>query len=180
MPGAILYPATNSTRSYTVSWSAVMGATSYVLEESLNGGAWGNAVTVGTNSYTFSGKANGNYIYRVKAKRSGYIDSAWKVGGTLNVAYVQPVASMPGMIGYPTSSANGNFTIYWSTVTGTSGYVLEESSNDGSSWGNAVTVATNNYIVIGKASGTYVYRVKAQRPSYTDSAWKTGTAITIP
>jgi hypothetical protein len=81
-PAGITVPASDDDGSYTVSWGA--SATSgvvYVLEEATNADFSSNLRTVYTGSATsaaISGQNNGvTYHYRVKATRSGYLDSPW-------------------------------------------------------------------------------------------------------
>jgi carbonic anhydrase len=178
-PGNIFYPATNTTGSYIVNWSAIVGASAYVLEESTNNGvSWGNAVTVGTNSITFNGKTSGSYMYRVKTRKTGLTDSVWRTGGTLTVT-LPTIANAPGNIFYPATDATGSYVVNWSAVMGASAYVLEESTNNGVSWGNAVTVGSNSITFNGKTSGTYMYRVKARKTGLADSVWRTGGTLTV-
>ena len=60
-------PATYlTTRSYTVTWSSVATATSYQLEEKV-GGVWTQVYNGTGTSMAFTGKADGNYSYQVKA-----------------------------------------------------------------------------------------------------------------
>lgn len=75
-------PASNSTGSYQVSWSAsrTAGAT-YILSEN------GTEIYRGTStSFTVSDKSNGRYSYTVKATRSGYLDSLTKGPVTVTVS----------------------------------------------------------------------------------------------
>lgn len=63
---ALSVPARSSTGSYTVSWGAVGLATSYQLEESVGGGAWG-ALYAGTGTASsVAGRGNSIHAYRVR------------------------------------------------------------------------------------------------------------------
>jgi YD repeat-containing protein len=64
-------PTTSSTGTYTVSWTGVAGAATYILQEQINGGSWTTLQNTGATSKAFSGKANGNYGYRAQASNTG-------------------------------------------------------------------------------------------------------------
>jgi len=86
-PATITVPASSVTGNFTVSWSAstTTGA-AYVLEQSSNGGVtWTAAYTGTATSANIIGLAAGTYTYRVKATRTGYVDSAWKISGNIVV-----------------------------------------------------------------------------------------------
>jgi YD repeat-containing protein len=80
-------PAINTTGSYSVSWTAVSGATSYQLDESSNGGATWAAVTgVSGTSKAFTGKSTATeFRYRARAC------NAAGCGGNSAVKIVQKV-----------------------------------------------------------------------------------------
>jgi YD repeat-containing protein len=59
-------PANAGVNGYTVSWSGVAAASSYILEESANGGGWTVTQNANATSQAFSGKGNGSYAYRSK------------------------------------------------------------------------------------------------------------------
>jgi predicted phage tail protein len=124
-PSLSVPSGTNSTGSYTVSWSAVSTATSYTLQQQVNGGAWSSAYSGTATSKAFSGKANGTYGYRVQACNAGGC-SAFSATGTVNV--VHPPASAPSLSG-PSSSASGTFTLSWTVVTGATSYHLHQIVN---------------------------------------------------
>jgi YD repeat-containing protein len=61
-------PSVNATGSYTVTWNAVSGATSYRLEESANGGAWVQVHDAAATSLALSSKSTAiPYAYRGRA-----------------------------------------------------------------------------------------------------------------
>ena len=89
VPANIYVPtSTNTTGSYIVSWnlSTTPGAT-YVLEESTNGGTnWTQVATPTSYNYKFTNKANGNYMYRVKAVKGSAVDSGYRESAEFTVA----------------------------------------------------------------------------------------------
>ncbi|ABQ24599.1 S8 family serine peptidase [Geotalea uraniireducens] len=85
-PASISVPASSTTGSFQVSWSRsnVSGVT-YVLEYSKDNGAYTSAFR---GPYTWANltvPARGTYTFRVKATKTGYADSAWKVSSSIVV-----------------------------------------------------------------------------------------------
>ena len=88
-PGPISGDAASSTGSYTLNWRSSTGATSYELQEQLNGGSWSSAYTGTSTSHTLSGQTDGTYGYRVKAcNASGCSD--WTATKTVTVTLPPP------------------------------------------------------------------------------------------
>jgi hypothetical protein len=147
-------PATNGTGSYSVSWTAVSTATSYQLDENLNGGAWTQFQNDATRSQAFTSKADGTYGYRVKA---------------CNVAGCGPLASDTTIVDLlpPTTptltvpalgAANTAYIISWSAPINTSSYLLQVTS--GGTWATSYSGALNS-VSRTSSVGTYSYRIQA-------------------
>lgn len=163
-PASIAVPATSSTGSYTVSWSAATGAVqNYELYESTNA-SFAPATLVRSDAATsmaFSGKANGStYYYRVRACGRGGC-SGYAAGST-GVTTTIPPPSAPASITAPTEVAH-NYTIFWGEATGSlSAYELYESTSP------SFVAQTLRYsgverlgIIRDNPNGTYFYRVRA-------------------
>jgi predicted phage tail protein len=60
-------PGSCNTGSYSVSWNPVPLATEYRLEQSANGGGWGEIQREGSTARNIGGVADGTYAYRVLA-----------------------------------------------------------------------------------------------------------------
>ncbi|HUA79927.1 MAG TPA: hypothetical protein VL997_06110, partial [Dyella sp.] len=59
---------TSNNGSYGLSWSGVATATSYTLQESVNGGGWNNVQSNNSaTSWSTGGRSNGSYRYQVQA-----------------------------------------------------------------------------------------------------------------
>ena len=64
-------PSTSSTGSYSINWSNASTATSYTLQQQVNGGGWSTVYSGSGTSKAFSGKTNGaTYGYRVRGCNS--------------------------------------------------------------------------------------------------------------
>lgn len=66
-PASISGPGMNTTGNYTISWSAVSGATRYELWETIIPGSLSKVYDGPNTSRSFSNKPNGEYKYQAKA-----------------------------------------------------------------------------------------------------------------
>lgn len=154
---AISAPATNYTGSYSVSWGAVSGGTSYNLQQQVNGGSWSTVQSASSTSWSASGEGSGTYGYHVQACNVGGC-GPWS--GVVNVVVTLPPASAP-TITAPASSNSGDILISWTSVTAATSYVLQQQFNGGA-WTNLTITGTGNGWgnTTPLADGTYVYRVQ--------------------
>lgn len=172
-PSSISVPASSSTGSITVSWSASTGATTYVLQQQLNGGSWKQVYNGSHTSFAASGLGDGSYVYEVKACNASGC-SAWKTSGTLKVALIPPV---PASISAPGSSSTGSFKVSWGASSGATSYVLQQQLNGGS-WSQAYSGSATSKSFSGVGNGSYVYRVKACNGNGC-SGWRTSNALKV-
>jgi len=126
---ALNVPSVSSTGGYTVSWTSVGGASSYTLQEQVNGGSW-TAVYNGANpSQAFSGKTNGaHYGYRVQATNAGGY-GPWSGTGTIAIAIPPPV---PGNVVANDLVVNGkkeSLTVVWSASSGATRYEVKRTDS---------------------------------------------------
>ena len=189
-PSSISVPSSSNTGDYTVSWGTSSTDTvTYVLQEATNAtftSGVRQAYSGTATSTSITGRTSGTtYYYRVKATRSGYIDSAWRTGS--NGCSVSIPCGTPSSISVPSSSSTDNYTISWGTSsTGTVTYVLQEATNAAFTSGlrQAYSGTATSTSITGRTSGTtYYYRVKATRSGYKDSEWHTvsnGCSVSIP
>jgi hypothetical protein len=153
---------TSSTGNYVVSWSSVVGAWTYDLEESTSP-TFGSTTLVysgSTTSYSITGRPDGTYYYRVRAG-NGAGQSTWTQGA--NGCVVQRMApGAPGFLSVPGNSSTGNYPLNWGSVPSASLYELEEdTASDFSGAAQIYRGASTNFQVTGRSSGTYYYRVRA-------------------
>ncbi|NKB39016.1 MAG: hypothetical protein GKR93_17935 [Gammaproteobacteria bacterium] len=144
--------------AYTVSWTASTGpVTAYELEEQVNAGAWTQIQSSTALSLALSGKADGDYAYRVRACSasgcSGYT--------SITSVTVLLIPGVPVSLTAPASNTDGIYTVSWSAASGTvATYTLEEQFNGGS-WTVVQNTSALNMNITGRGDGTYTYRVKA-------------------
>jgi hypothetical protein len=167
----IIAPATSSTGSYNVSWSASTSGATYTLYE--GGVAVPACTNISTNYCSFTGKSNGTYNYTVKASKTGYADSALTGPATTVVTLAcAPIATLT----VPATSSTGKYTVSWGLSSAGSSYTLYEG-------GVAVPACTNisatTCALTGKGNGSYSYTVQATKTGYTPSPVKGPASITV-
>ncbi|MBU2551891.1 MAG: pre-peptidase C-terminal domain-containing protein, partial [Proteobacteria bacterium] len=107
----------------------------------------------------------------------GFSSASATLTAAVTVPCVGPAA--PGSISYPSTDADGGFTVSWSASSGATGYTLQRATN--ANFSDAQTVysgASTSYSQTGLASGTYYYRVNASNNCGT-STWTAGPAIVV-
>lgn len=109
---ALSAPANSSNGTYSVSWTTVSGATSYTLQEQLNGGGWNTVQVSGSSSFALSSQGSGTYGYRVQACNVTGC-SPWS--GTATVYVTQIIGNIDGV----PIDGSGNASIGgWACSTG--------------------------------------------------------------
>ncbi|KRE87481.1 hypothetical protein ASG75_04980 [Rhodanobacter sp. Soil772] len=165
------FDANPNNGSYTVSWGAVPGATSYLLQESANGGGWTTAYNGAATSAVLSGRAGGSYVYRVEGC-IGATCGGWTTSATLGVRPALPTVTVP------TGTINGTYTVSWTTPASATGYDVQERVNGGG-W---TTIASNTAATAisrpGTSSGSYTYQVSANN-AYGSRGWAASGAVTV-
>ena len=173
-------PASSSTGSATVSWTAASPVTGYTLQQSSNGGSSWTTVYSGTaTSAALTGLANGSYTYHVQACNNtggNSVCTAWATGGTLVVTL--PPTSAPSLT-VPASSTTGSYTVSWGSVATATSYTLQMSSNGGSTWSTATSGNVTSWAASGQGNGSYVYRVEACNVGGCGAWSSTGTMTVL-
>jgi alpha-tubulin suppressor-like RCC1 family protein len=190
VPVSIAVPVANTTGSYPVRWGAsTTPGVTYVLQEATDASFTTNLrqAYLGTGtSASITGRSSGTtYYYRVRAQRSGYSASNYRIAG--NSCTVTLPCAAPTSLTVPVSNATGRYTVNWSAST-TPGvtYVLQEATNATftANLRQAYSGTAISASISGRSSGaTYYYRVRAQRSRYTTSSYRaagSGCAVTIP
>ncbi|MFA6231187.1 MAG: hypothetical protein WC617_13590 [Rhodanobacter sp.] len=171
-------PASSEVSYYTVSWSAVSGATGYTLQEQVNGGGWSTVQTGAATSWGATGKSNGSYGYRVQACNSSGC-SAWSVTGTVSVS-IPPIPGAAPTPSTPGVNYTGGYTISWGGVSAATSYTLQEQVNGGG-WSTVQTSGSTSWGASGHGAATYGYRVQACNISGCGPWSGTGTVgVTAP
>jgi len=118
-------PATTTTSSYTLSWTAVTDAARYELEEQVNGaGVWNKVHDEAATSKAFSGKQSGSYAYRVRGCNTSGC-AGWSSVHTIVVTLPVPLA-----IGAPVVHDSGWMCdASWQTSSGATYYELRRNTS---------------------------------------------------
>lgn len=157
-PGSFAASAT-SVSQINLSWTVVANASSYKLEYSLNGSSnWiqiGGTISQATSSYNHTGlSTNTTYYYRISSIGDGvnYFDSTY---ATINTTTNNSVTlSAPTVTGSALGQTSLRFS--WSNITNNSGYEIKISTDNGSTFGVPISIATNttSYDITGLSMGT--------------------------
>ncbi|SHM47986.1 fibronectin type III domain-containing protein, partial [Rhodanobacter sp. OK091] len=168
-------PASSTNGSYTVSWGGVSGATSYTLQEQVNGGGWTTVQTNGNTSWGTSGRGNGTYGYHVQACNVGGC-GPWSAVASTTVLLVPPV---PASITVPVTS-NGPIAISWAASATATIYGLDQSINGGA-WAQVYANSATSTTVTAGSSGSYSFRAYACNASGCNGYATSGAvAVTLP
>ena len=157
--------------SYTVSWQAAFGADTYELQEQYNAGAWNTIYTGTGTSRTRSGQTPGPWCYRVRATNDGGT-SGWSNNQCTTVT---PTAAPT--LSAPAGDADGNYTVSWTTVTGATGYRLQE-QYEGGSWTTIYTGSGTSKSRDGNAPGVWCYRVQGYNAA-GDGPWSSSQCTAV-
>ena len=127
LPAPTLSPISNPEHdgAYSVSWSAVSGATGYTLQEDDNA-SFSSPATRYSGAATqtaISGQAVGTWYYRVRATAGGF-QSDWS-----NVVSTQVLPQPPVLATITNSTHEDAYLVNWRDVGGASGYTLQEDDN---------------------------------------------------
>lgn len=147
-----------------LSWAAVDNATGYQVEYSLSGTEWtalsGSALT-STGYLHLNITANTLYCYRVRSVRNDEV-SAWSTASIRILVALEAPAYVE-----TTTLSSTSLELQWTAVTKATHYLVEWSSNGGSTWQTLGKYATNTVIHQNLSpETTYQYRVTAQNNLY--------------
>jgi len=148
-------PSQSYSGSYSLSWTAIGGATQYILEESANGGTWTVMQNTAALSWSASGKLAGSFAYRAKACNPAGC-SGYSATTTVTVTYPPTAAAT---VTAPSSSVTGSFSVSWTAVATATSYTLQKNVNGGT-WTTLYNGAGSNYVLSGQTDGAIGFRVQ--------------------
>lgn len=150
-------PASNTTGSYTVSWTAVTAATRYELEQRKDAGTWSNIHNAAATSKALTAQTTGAYDYRVRACNDGGC-ADWS---TLASTAVSLSLGTPSLSVTPTLATQSDMlSAAWTSVNGATQYALERSRN-GAGFGAVYNGPSTSAAFTTGVAGDWKYRVKA-------------------
>jgi predicted phage tail protein len=168
-----------STTQISLTWSNVVEETGYKVERNgVNG--WNEVAAVGTNVISFTNTGltcQTTYQYRIRAHNASGLS---KPSNTLNATTQVCVPAAPTNL-TATAVSTSQIKLTWvDQSTQESGFKIERSQEDGSSWSQISTVATNTTIYTDTGLTcdlTYHYRVRAYNISGVSNPSNTTNAI---
>ncbi|WP_266157345.1 hypothetical protein [Dyella silvatica] len=162
--------------SISVSWTASTGATSYIVQQQVNGGAWTALVNGNTTSTTISNPADGSYVFQAQACNANGC-SVWTASSAVKVAHIPPT---PASISVPATS-NGPIAISWAASATATRYDLYQSFNGGT-WAQVYSGPATSTTITATASGNYNYFVSANNANGWSGqlASSSTVVVTIP
>lgn len=116
----------------------------------------------GGSTYTFYNHA-GHLIYQEepgKAKTTSFAYLGSQLVGINETSTATPPPATAPTLNTPSSSATGNYTVSWNSVTAATGYTLQESVN-GSGWVTVQSNANGSWSTSNRGNGSYAYRAQA-------------------
>ena len=172
-----------------VSWAAASDSdgnlAGYILERSVDSASYtqvykGSALTY-TDTIT---KGWATVAYRVKAYDDEGLESSWKTSQQATVINNSAPSAPPSISAPDSVKGGGTLVVSWAAASDSdgnlAGYILERSTNGGSSWSKIYQgTATRTTNVIKHGTSSVMYRVKAYDTEGLESAYKTSPKITI-
>jgi YD repeat-containing protein len=153
-PAAISVPST-STGSIAIGWSASSYATSYSLQQSVNGGGFATIYSGANTSYGYSVGTTATYSYRVQACNSHGCSGFGPTGSSAITIPPSGTTSIAGGGGNTT----GTYTLSWGGIAGATTYHLVQQINGGG-WTEIKNDASTSWATSGHGNGTYGYEVQ--------------------
>lgn len=178
-PTGLTYPATITTPSVSVSWTAATSATNYPVSlyevsYSTNGGSsWTVAGTTAEVNYSFDiTPGTTSIMFRVRAQDS---NGQWGgyMTGTASQVLLAPTLTVPQMVMQGQSA-----TVSWTAISGADSYTLQRKSSADADWTQVYSGANQSYT---ETVGTWTslqYRVQAVF-SGTPGGWAESASIPV-
>jgi subtilisin family serine protease len=162
--------------TYTVTWSTVAGAASYLLQESSTA-SFSSRTTRYSGTYTqtqVTGQGIGVWYYRVRA-----IDAVGNASDWSNVESVTVLPAAPVMLAIDNPTNADAYTVQWSSVSGAHNYELVQDTTV--AFTDPITRyagLSTTYNVTGQPDGTWHYRVRATHGDLI-GPWSTPVSTTV-
>lgn len=178
-PSGLTYPATITTPSVGVTWTAATSNTSYPVsgyqvDVSTNGGtSWTTAGTPTTNSLTYSiTPGTTSIMFRVRAKDS---NGQWGsyVTGTASQVLLAPTLTVPQML-----MQGQQASVNWTSIEGADSYTLQRKSSADADWTQVYSGANTTFSETAGTWTTVQYRVQAVFDG-TPGGWATSAEIPV-
>ena len=159
--------------TYRVSWTATPTATSYTLQERINGGDWSNVTGVAGRSKDFPNRTAAVYGYQVKACDGDGDCGPWSDEATVRVPPAAPTVSNAPACG------GGKARVSWTAVPGAASYALRQRTGTGP-WAPAYSGTDNGASLSLVAGDAYSFQARACTAPANCGAWSATATLTAP
>jgi hypothetical protein len=166
-------PSSSNTGTFTLTWTAVTGATSYHLHQTVNGS---NTLIYASSGRSWSSSAlgNGSYAYQVYACNAG---GCGPVSNTVTVSVLHIPASPAWVTAPSNATLSTPFTVSWAASSGATSYTLRQTDTDNGNVTTKYTGSARSASVTVGLPGFYQYAVKACN-SAGCSGWRNAPNLT--
>ncbi len=161
--------------NYRVSWKKVTGAQRYLLQEARGAGGWLTQYTRYVLNQTFTGKAPGDWRYRVRACPASGACGEWSEALTVEV----PERPVPAVPTATDPGVSGDYTVSWVKTGNAARYLLREKHEDAAAWTEYDAGEVSSKAFTGKAAGDWTYQVRACRGTVC-GGWSKALTVTVP
>ena len=175
-PG-ISAPGSSTSGSYTVSWTGVSGASSYTLQEQVNGGGWSAVQTGSATSWSASGKTNATYGYIVQACNAGGC-GPWSGTANVSVTLIPPTPTGESVIWASNPWYKPIIKFSWNAAPWATIYHVQESDPNSGGWVDFYDGSNTSVSQLMLVNGTVYFKVQACN-SVGCSAWSNPVSITL-
>ena len=161
-----------------ISWSAVNGASNYIIEYRITGAStWKGTTTVSGTSYHLTGLTPG-------ADHDWQVNTLCYSGSSALVQSSFTTNCPPPVNLYTSSKTSNSATVRWNQRAFATGYVVEYKLNSSSTWSTAATTNDTFYTFTGLSSGVnYDWRIKTNcavnGSSYTAATFTTNCDMPV-
>ncbi|WP_448097665.1 hypothetical protein [Luteibacter yeojuensis] len=170
-------PATGQINTlYGLAWTAVPGATSYLLEEQVNGATWAQVSNLNELSHAQQHTGPANFGYRVSACNAGACGATSNVV-TVNVLPPPSAPAAPDTVNAVLAADRLSITLSWSAVADATSYVAQQQVNGGG-WVALYSGTALSTVRATPMDGAIAFQVQACNASGC-GPWKTTGAVTV-
>lgn len=163
---------TQTANAIELTWSAVDGATGYIVQwKPTDSETWNAQPAVTEATDTVAGlQPETSYDFQVQAQGDGGATSPWSATFTIATAAEQTPLPAPEAFAAGTATAT-TVPFTWETVTGADSYTIQWRT-EGGEWTQVPDIASSPYTVEGLTADTaYEFQIKALGDGFLDSDW---------
>ncbi len=166
-------PSTDADGDYAASWTSVVGATSYELEDQPLGGSFDNIYDEDGTTHDITDSPPGIYMYRVRACAGEGNCGDWSPTGTTKVPPGVPTLTVPSV------DRDGSYSAMWTSPSGATSYRFQEKSGS-DAWSKSETLTATLKSYTTNTPAIYKYRVQACAGEGNCGGWSSIEMTKVP